>query len=387
MKKYFLLIFAVLLASCGQFLQWKHFVQPDIFVLPHHGLTGKNIDDFYKKISENGKKYEQIVIVSPDHFAKISGNVETPNSDLQKSCFRDACVKLVHLDKFFTENSKLYEKYGKMYEHGLGEHYIRMAKFFPETPVLPVVLRRWAKIRDTDREIADSLTDFAKNKKTLIVVSVDFSHHVREDIAVFHDKKSLQVLDSGSDTDFESLEVDCRNCLWVGKKIAQNVWKTSFDFMLRTSVDTILGTFSDTENTSHIFGEFVINPKNRVSQSEFFLFVSADDLKNPGFRQFFYQRKNPWMPRKNYPHRIDFGFDANSILGSNDEILQIPADFLREWDYQTLENMGNSARKIEYNEEKRELQIEGTIFSLEKNSVLACEVQANIANCENIALP
>ena len=48
--------------------------------------------------------------------------------------------------------------------------------------------------------------------------------------------------------------------------------------------------------------------------------------------------------------------------------------------------MGNSARKIEYNEEKRELQIEGTIFSLEKNSVLACEVQANIANCENIAL-
>ena len=36
------------------------------------------------------------------------------------------------------------------------------------------------------------------------------------------------------------------------------------------------------------------------------------------------------MPRKNYPHRIDFGFDANSILGSNDEILQIPADFLRE---------------------------------------------------------
>ena len=110
-----------------------------------------------------------------------------------------------------------------MYEHGLGEHYIRMAKFFPETPVLPVVLRRWAKIRDTDREIADSLTDFAKNKKTLIVVSVDFSHHIREDIAVFHDKKSLQVLDSGSDTDFESLEVDCRNCLWVGKKIAQNV--------------------------------------------------------------------------------------------------------------------------------------------------------------------
>jgi predicted class III extradiol MEMO1 family dioxygenase len=40
-------------------------------VLPHHSLTSKNIDNFYKKFSsKNKQKINNIVIISPNHYGE-----------------------------------------------------------------------------------------------------------------------------------------------------------------------------------------------------------------------------------------------------------------------------------------------------------------------------
>lgn len=85
---------------------------------------------------------------------------------------------------------------------------------------------------------------------------MDFSHHVDESIARFHDALAIDVFSNGDISDFSKLEVDCRNCLAVAKFIAHKSGNDYFSFYARTSVDSILHTRSDIENTSHIFGTF-----------------------------------------------------------------------------------------------------------------------------------
>lgn len=54
--------------------------------------------------------------------------------------------------------------------------------------------------------------------------------------------------------------MDCRNCLAVARLVAQKKMKTQFSLFARTSVDTLLGSGSELENTSHIFGSFREDP-------------------------------------------------------------------------------------------------------------------------------
>lgn len=76
---------------------------------------------------------------------------------------------------------------------------------------------------DLGRKIAKDILYFSKHKKTLVVISVDFSHHVPEPFAQLHDQKSINTLSWGETRDFDTLEVDCRNCLFIGKEIAKKV--------------------------------------------------------------------------------------------------------------------------------------------------------------------
>lgn len=50
--------------------------------------------------------------------------------------------------------------------------------------------------------------------------------------------------------------MDCRNCLAVARLVAGKKMKTQFSLSTRTSVDTLLGSGSELENTSHILGIF-----------------------------------------------------------------------------------------------------------------------------------
>lgn len=311
MKKIFLIFFLVFsLFSCSKNTEnpEKIVKNPDIVVLPHHGITGKNIDEFYKNLAEKNKKYERIVIISPDHFAKLSFPIESAPKNLQKSCFQDFCVPLAENLLYSPEKSRIFRENGKISEHGLGEHFIRISKNFPNIPVVPIIVAREAKISSTSEKFAENLTTFARKFDTLFVISVDFSHHVREDIAIFHDQKSIQTLNFGEKNDFANLEVDCRNCLFIGQKIAKNFSKNFFHFTKRTSVDMILGGFSDTENTSHIFGEFS-DIDSKISSKKVFFIFRETDFKNKNFLANFYQEKNFKKSQKSFIHHIATGWD------------------------------------------------------------------------------
>ena len=95
---------------------------------------------------------------------------------------------------------------------------------------------------------------------TLILSSVDFSHHTDEAFARYHDARTIDTIRTGGD--FAGTEVDCQNCLKLVTDLAHHFGQDTFDFFGRTSVDTIMRTDSKTGNTSHVFGTFTADDKS-----------------------------------------------------------------------------------------------------------------------------
>jgi hypothetical protein len=102
----------------------------------------------------------------------------------------------------------------------LGEHILRISKFFPDANVTPILVRPQTQIQWADQEVAKILSKLPE-KRILVVASVDFSHHVRESVALIHDQIAVNALKFRDPKNFSNLEVDCRNCLAIAKYLAQ----------------------------------------------------------------------------------------------------------------------------------------------------------------------
>ncbi len=145
-------------------------------------------------------------------------------------------------------------------DHGIGEHFSMIQEFFPQTSVAGILL----KIDPNVTEKLDSLLQKiqADTIPTLVIASVDFSHHVPDIIARFHDAKTNDFL--AGKTPYSDLEVDCPNCLVAVKNMAHAYGQSYFELYKRTSVDSVLNIQSLYENTSHIFGYFTNKPTQNI---------------------------------------------------------------------------------------------------------------------------
>lgn len=323
MKKFFLAFFiACMLGSCVTQKSDESQIF-EIVVLPHHWLTGKNIDNYYENLQKEFWLFDRIIIVSPDHFGKSQKYIETIPDIIAKICFYQKCVK----SKSFSEynnakisNSKIFTKNGDTKEHWLGEHILRISKFFPDANVTPILVRPQIQIQWADQEVAKILSKLPE-KRILVVASVDFSHHVRERVALIHDQIAVNALKFRDPKNFSNLEVDCRNCLAIAKYLAQEKWKKWFDQILRTSVDTITGVDSDIENTSHIFGQFTQISAAWRDQKIFVYF--PDFSHNANFRNIeknFFNHYDSLKNPINYYHRIFSAVDGIFLITENGEV-------------------------------------------------------------------
>ena len=197
---------------------------------------------------------------------------------------------------------------------------MRIVKFFPDTTITPVVVKRKTHISQEEKDIAQIIGNLT-DKKILVIASVDFSHHVREEIAEIHDVFAVEVLKNRSPWEWKNLEVDCRNCLAIAKFLAEEKGKNDFNFALRTSVDSVMGTYSDLENTSHIFGKF---SKSSIRQeSKRFLIYLPDFSINANIGNIeknFYNRYDESKNPKFFYHRIFSGVDEIIMVAENGKI-------------------------------------------------------------------
>jgi len=221
-------------------------------VLPHHLLAKEIIQKFFKSLSLKGKP-KTIVLLSPDHFnskalcQKISFITLNP----QTKSFKNLKVDNLLLKNLAEENDFCFSNSSIERDHGIINLLPYIKNYFPEAKILPILVPSEISRKQIDFFI--KTLNSQSFPSLVLIASVDFSHYFPKSIAQFHDKKAIRVLLNFEKEEFETLEVDCWQCLYGVRLFArlQNkekpkiiAYKNSSDFLKNSQVEKTTSYFS-----------------------------------------------------------------------------------------------------------------------------------------------
>ncbi len=219
-------------------------------ILPHHNLTGKNIDEFYESIKDDN--FERIIILSTNHFDFGYGFIQ---SSLEA---RDG----INPDKDFIRNLRAggflhVEPVTFNAEHGITTHYDRIQKYFPESKVVPIMIK-WKTPEENLSKLIKGIGEADDGAKTLIIASIDFSHFVSEETGRENDDRSSEFLLNWADK--SAAESDSG-----GNGISGNTADISLDELLELeksiSFDTEKSTAYDSPEALYVFMYLIVRPE------------------------------------------------------------------------------------------------------------------------------
>ena len=255
-----ILLWIILILCLFFWLKWDKKTERNFAIIPHFMLDNEKVDKFYDFLKNeyyNGWEPEKIILISPNHFhtqtkemlticesANVSYNSNTRNLSSELS---DLWVKC-------DENWEIFDTWWdiqKTNEHGIGEHFQWINKYFPNSEVLPIISPCFQL-----SAIENVLTNLkGLNWNILVIASVDFAHYQNEQQTLQHDQKSIETLKSMTLNQSEFIDwidADCPVCLYLLQNLANEKWKNA-ELRYRDSSSTILNQDMWEENTSRIF--------------------------------------------------------------------------------------------------------------------------------------
>ncbi len=159
--------------------------------VPHHLIAADLVAYTFGRIS--GTRYDLIIILTPDHFARSLAPFATTRKDFRTvmgtvSTDKAGVTELLRND--FVAESELFS-----HEHGIQALLPFIRHYMPAIPVVPVAISPSAKPAQW-QSLAESLLPLI-TRNTLIVQSTDFSHHLTHEEARARDQETLRVLSAG----------------------------------------------------------------------------------------------------------------------------------------------------------------------------------------------
>jgi len=184
---------------------------PKAGIVSHHLLAKALITDFFECVSRKGIP-ERVILIGPDHFNKGSSFVsvsglpwKTPFGLLFAN---EAAVKTIFDALGIGEDSSAF-----MGEHSIGAITPFIRHYFPKSTVVPIMVKNTAPVYIL-RRLSDVLGGFMRDEKTLLIVSMDFSHGKTQEEARLMDAASSEAILGQRINDVYKLDVDCRACLY-----------------------------------------------------------------------------------------------------------------------------------------------------------------------------
>lgn len=221
-------------------------------VVNHHLLAADLIAQAFKTISSNDEKI--IILISPNHFFAGRGQIisslydwDTPYGILSSD--RDLINGLKDRDVLNIDETPFSK------EHGISGIVSFIKKSFPNSKVVPIIIKDTASKRNID-EFVNALYDASLNKNFLIVGSFDFSHDFPSNEADIKDKKSISVMENFDYNKIKTVEVDSRNGLEIILKYLSKVGANKFSLFANTNSGKITRDKNLPEVTSYITGVF-----------------------------------------------------------------------------------------------------------------------------------
>jgi poly-gamma-glutamate synthesis protein (capsule biosynthesis protein) len=160
--------------------------------VPHHLLAA---DLIARGIwAASGKRYDRIVLMSPDHFRKTTKIIATTSNGFETP-LGSVDVHAPSVQQLLSSQDSVEESDLFVHEHGILAILPFIAFIFPRVPVVPLVLNTSSQIDSWDI-IADLVRSII-TPNTLIVQSTDYSHFLLPGTARQRDQETLNLIATG----------------------------------------------------------------------------------------------------------------------------------------------------------------------------------------------
>lgn len=179
-----------------------------VVIVPHHLLAASLIAESLKTVADHS--YAVIVVISPNHFSRGQKKILTTTANWVTpfgyvTADKDLIAQLTSDDSVGLKTEALRG------EHGIGNVLPFIKYLWPDTPVVPLIIKDTQTQADSQR-LAKILYDSLPNN-TLVILSEDMSHYKSPKVSRLHDATTIQALKNLDGTLVDSLDVDSRPSL------------------------------------------------------------------------------------------------------------------------------------------------------------------------------
>lgn len=219
-------------------------------VVSHHFYMEREMSQAFAAVGN--RDVETVVIVGPDHFGASKYKVTTSRLPyLTPYGLLEPDLKTIDQ---LTEGQVFVEERPFEHEHSFSALVGMVKYYFPNAKLVPIMLDRRLGAGD-----ATALAESLKNElpeNSLVVASVDFSHHQNRFAADFHDAKSLPTVASFNLESLLGLEVDSPQSLYVLEKYLERHGARKM-LGYGTNQAEVSGNLASEDVTSYLFAHFV----------------------------------------------------------------------------------------------------------------------------------
>ncbi len=236
-------------------------------IVPHHLLAKNIIENFFRYISSKDEP-EVIVLLSPDHF-KVGSIVGDFFITLEPQTLEFYGMKIDRplIKNLYFENNIFFSNSSIKLDHGIINLMPFIKKYFPNSKVVPFIIPSSISKKAVDQFVI-SLNRFAP-KKTIVIASVDFSHYLPVPAARFHDVKSIRTIINFEKENFEKLDVDSWQALYIARAFAHKMKMESPKLIAYANSHDITKNSISKEVTSYFSVVFEKETQNKERANRF----------------------------------------------------------------------------------------------------------------------
>lgn len=220
-------------------------------VVSHHLLMADDIAKTFAAMGDTA--VETVVIVGPDHFRAGPGIVavsrfpyETPWGIVEPA--------LPFIDALIREGVATQDEYVFEAEHSISSLVAYVKYHFPNAKIVPIVLQR-----NVAPEVSAMIGRYLAAQlplHSIVIASVDFSHHLDATAADFHDAKSIEAIRAFDFASLSRLEIDSPASIAVLLRYVSDVGARHALSFFNTNSSRFLGLPDSDDVTSYLFATF-----------------------------------------------------------------------------------------------------------------------------------
>lgn len=207
-------------------------------ILTHHFLASRMMVDFFECLASQIEP-ERVVLIGPDHSSKGIQPItvsslpwKTPFGELTAD---ENVVGMIKESLSLNDDSEAFSG-----EHSIGIIVPFIRYYFPKSRIVPIIIKNQVP-RHTLTELKRIVVQFLDDPKTIVLLSMDFSHDQTSEEADRRDEISKDVILRLDYTQISGLDIDCKPGLFLLMSVLKELGNVNISFRHHTNSSVITG--------------------------------------------------------------------------------------------------------------------------------------------------